>query len=214
MRMLVVGWGGRQHTLMGKTPVYPHISSIKQDVNGAEIKAKSAGKQLALDASMWIHKVLGNKHAPDLLCSYVVLEDSALATQAYLARATTARDIGLDITHVFDGAANKHKEAEEAERATRRNKPLEDIQKLKQRQARQDEYPVDKLIAAARRTPAFQEQLMSALNKAGFKTMQSPQEADAQLAYLSLVDDQFWAVIVDDVDALVSVVHAPVLPQW
>ena len=85
---------------------------------------------------------------------------------------------------------------------------------MKQRQARQDEYPVDKLIAAARRTPAFQEQLMSALNKAGFKTMQSPQEADAQLAYLSLVDDQFWAVIVDDVDALVSVVHAPVLPQW
>ena len=192
---------------MGKTPVYRHVASCKQSLTIDHLKSMVGGHTLAVDASMWMHQIFGNQENGGLVYQYVVLGNCQLAVDAYMVKATTARDFGFHITHVFDGDSNPYKREEEESRAKKSLDAMKVIDPLKARHAPEEDYPILALMAAARRTSQFQQQLKYALQDQGFTVVQALQEADHQLAYCAQEDGSVWGVIQDDVDALVGAPH-------
>ncbi|XP_008811967.2 exonuclease 1 [Phoenix dactylifera] len=173
---------------------------LKPFIEPIHIKRYS-GKRVGIDAYSWLHK--GAYSCSMELCLNSRTDAAKRHLKYFMHRINLLRHYSVIPVVVFDGCSIPCKSATEHERHRRRESNLMLAkEKLKEGNV---SAAVEFFKKAVRITPSMAHQLIQILRSESVEFIVSPYEADAQLAYLSALDDGqggIAAVITEDSDLI------------
>ncbi|CAD8173161.1 unnamed protein product [Paramecium pentaurelia] len=138
-------------------------------------------KKIAVDTYCWLHKGI-------FLCAQE-LSDGRETNEHInycLKKVELLKKYNITVIMVFDGAKLPSKKITEGEREKKRNENLQKHLEFKQQGEKDKAY--QKLVESIDVTPQMASKLLEALRIRNIECIVAPYEADAQLAYLSLID--------------------------